>query len=248
MATVVTSFGHKGYKLYGLRFLELFSEHWPSTTDLVVYVEEPTARVPGTTRSLFAVPGCTEFIEKYRGNPLATGRQPTPVWRGKDHEMGYSFRTDAVKFARKVFAVADAARTLRTGILAWVDADAHAFRSVPGDLVEQLLGKDDVAYLGRPGAHSECGFLAFRLPQALPVIEAWLAFYTSGAFLQEREWHDSYLFDRAREATVGPRYRDLAPPGARGHVWFDTPLGQCIDHLKGDRKNTGFSMERRTKL
>jgi hypothetical protein len=250
--TVVTSFSPAGYEQYGCRFLETFDRHAAGEIDLVVYAEAPVPHHPGGSlevRPLFGIDLAADFIDKFKDDKLASGREPTPAWKAKDRADGYSFKTDAVKFCRKVFAIADAADRIRRSragdeMLVWLDADVVTHARVPTKLFADILGNDDVAYLGRDGTHSECGFLAFRLPAALPLILQWQHFYESGTFLRAREWHDSFLFDRAREQVPGLRYHNLTP-GGRGHVWFQSPLAQCFDHCKGpDRKAAGFSKER----
>lgn len=240
---VVSSFSPMGLHAYGHRFIESFNQFWPRGVKLVLYVESKTDGVGrAEVRSLFAIDEATAFISANAEMPMVCGRREMPCWKKSERESGYSFRTDAVKFCRKVFAVADAARVMKSGILAWVDADVLTFSRVPGDFLPNMLGDHDVAFLDRPG-HSECGFIAFRLPEALPLITRWEWFYTSGAFLHHPEFHDSFLFDRAREMTPWLRYRNLAPKGQRGHVWCQSPLAQHMDHCKGERKTLGYSPE-----
>lgn len=243
-ALIVTSFGAAGYERYGRRFCETFAKAWNPVDDLVCYVEEPAEIPRGETRLLSKALGASEFLARHADSPLVQGRAPTPAWRDKEREAGYSYRTDAYKFARKVFAIADAAAEYEGSILAWIDADVVVLRRTPRDLVAEQLENADVAYLGRKGPHSECGFLAFRLPQALPLIRTWQDFYADDTFLAERQWHDSYLFDRARERHPEIKCRDLTP-GMSGHVWPKSPLAPYMDHCKGeDRKRLGYSPER----
>lgn len=251
--TVVTSFSPAGHEQYGRRFLQTFDQHFAGEIDLVVYAEEQFPHHHGGSlevRSLFGIDLAVDFIEQFKDDKLASGREPTPVWKSKDRADGYSFRTDAVKFCRKVFAITDAAdRLLRARsedqLLVWLDADVVTHARVPSRFFIDLLGDHDVAYLGREGTHSECGFLTFRIPAAVPLIERWQRFYADGTFLRAREWHDSYLFDLARAELHRLRYRNLTP-GGRGHVWFQSPLAAHFDHLKGpSRKTLGYSQERR---
>lgn len=248
MITVVTSYGHEGAALYGHRFVAQWWKHWPEKDRLVCYVESEVAEQPGSRiemRNLLGVSACAAFLARHRGSAAAHGRKPQPVWRQKERDAGYSFRTDAYKFCRKVFAVRDAARFIDDGVLAWLDADVVTTTPVPDDFVEDLLGSADVAYLGRGRAHSECGFLAFRLPAARPVIETWAALYATDGVFSLPEWHDSFVFDVARRACPDVECRDLTPGGS-GHVWCRSPLARYLDHLKGDeRKRLGYSPELR---
>lgn len=248
--TVVTSFSPAGYELYGRRFMQAFDRYFSDSVELVVYTEggaryilEPWQR-GWIGRDLWLLPNFRGFHERHAGSALANGREPAPGWKIKDLEDGYSYRFDAVKFCRKVFAIADASSRIRDGLLVWLDADSYAHEPVPEDLFSQLIGDADVAYLGRDGTHSECGFLAFRIPAAVPLIIQWENLYRKDTCFQEREWHDSYLFDRARLMSPQTVCRNLTP-GGRRHVWMASPLAAFMDHLKGDRKQMGFSPERR---
>lgn len=249
--TVVTSFSRQGAHEYGYRFLDTFAKHWPKDVDLVVYREGQETHPRAKMRDLMALPDCLEFITSHKDDPLANGRlrpdEASPAcWRNKDRREGYTFRTDAVKFCRKVFAVADAAERLRSGILVWIDADVVHLDDVPVDFVEGLLAGKDAAYLGRVGCHSECGFLAFRLPDALPLIRRWARFYKTDEVFFLHEWHDSFVWDVARSLTPEVFCHDLTPGGA-GHVFVSdiSPLKPYCDHLKGDRKALGYSPEAR---
>jgi len=238
--TVVTSFGPAGYELYGKRFLDSFERHWPRTVDLVAYVEDGTRHPRAQTRMLWNVEGCTEFISRHYSDPSANGMVPAACWSRNDIGKGRSYRTNAVKFCRKPFAVRDAARRTDAGILVWIDADVVTTAPVPADLVERVLQGRECAYLGRKNTHSECGFLAFRLPHARNLIEDWAGAYQSDEVFRMREQHDSYVFDVCRERGR-VRSQNMTPEG-RGHVWFQSPLGQYMDHLKGEeRKQIGAS-------
>lgn len=246
--TVVTSFGPAGYEQYGRRFIETFDRYAPGEFDLVVYAEAEFPHNPEygrmEVRSLLGIDLAADFIDQFKDDRLASGRQPTPAWKAKDLQAGYSFKTDAVKFCRKVFAIADAARKKTApALLVWLDADVVTLGRLPSSLFADLLGDADVAFLGREGVHTECGFLAFRLPAALDLILRWQQFYADGTFLRARESHDSYLFDLARGEVPNLRYNNLTP-GGRGHVWVNSPLGAVFDHCKGERKVLGYSPER----
>jgi hypothetical protein len=240
---VITSFSRAGHQEYGDRFIRTFQTNWPVAVELIVYRESPfSPSLRAEQRDLFKIEACNRFIAANGSDAEARGLVPTAIWKAKERTDGYSYRFDALKFCRKVFAIADAARQMQTGLLAWIDADAYTHEPVPEDFIEEMLDGQDAAYLGRDRTHTECGFLAFRLPEALPLIEAWEAFYATDSVFDQREWHDSYLFDRARESVPG-NWRNMTPGGSR-HVWFSSPLAPFMDHLKGDRKKLGISPER----
>lgn len=247
MNHVVTSFSFDGLRDYAARFLETYRAHWPYSYRLHCYFaefrpESPFACSYAETTNLDQLSTFMAFRDAY-DSPRARGREPMSIWKNKDREAGYSFRTDAMKFCRKVFSVADVARRIGTGRLVWIDADVVTLIDIPADFIEKMLAGQDAAYLGRAGTHSELGFLALDLPAALPLIERWAWYYASGRVFAEPEWHDSFLFDLARIDVPAVRCRNLTPGGSR-HVWVDSPLTTYMDHLKGDRKRYGYSPER----
>lgn len=249
MVTVVTSFGPSGWDSYARTFLDTFERHWPAEVRLIAYREANEWHRRAGMRNLLDLHDCSEFLRAHADEPMACGRVRTACWRNKEGAAGYSFRTDAVKFCRKVFAVADAAERMGQGILVWIDADVVTTADVPKGFVEGLLGDAHVAYLGRARTHSECGFLAFKLPEALPLIRRWVELYRSDRVFYLHETHDSYVFDHVRERSPEVICKSLSPegPDQPGHIWTVTPgLCDVTDHRKGpDRKALGYSPEAR---
>ena len=246
---LLTSFSAKGYDKYGHRLLSGIRHFMPGTA-LSVYSENVRQMPPlhrfALLYPLDRVPTFARFHARHKDSLLYSGREVGPTWKQADRDKGYCFRYDALKFCRKVFAIADASRLINHGSLTWIDADVYNIASPPVGFFEHLT-EMDVAYLGRTSAHSECGFIHFKLPAAMPLIGAWENFYASDRFINEREYHNSYLFDLARAEVPSVRCESISRPGSRGHVWVDSPLGRYFDHTKGDRKVLGFSPERRAR-
>lgn len=239
--TVVTSFHAKGYEEYGRRFIDSFERCWPGNYDLRIYAEDvavqPSSGRTSVTDLLRSVPALAEFRARHASNPATRG-----MAGGR-----YNYRYDALKFANKSFAIAHAARTCRTRLLVWLDADTVTLKPVPADWIRAVLGADAfVAYLGRLGQHTETGFLAFDLqaPNAAEFFDAFERIYTSDELFQLREWHDCEAFDAVRTtfAALGKiRSRNLSPPDTP-HPFVNSVLGEYLDHLKGpERKRLGYS-------
>lgn len=245
---LMTSMSHDGFRRYGYRLLAGLQHHMPGEV-ITVYSEDDIPQVADAESvqlaSLHFVPAFVDFQHRHPADLMISGRVPNmpSPWKAKDVEDGYSFRFDAMKFCRKVFAIADAARHLGHGSLTWLDADSYPLRDVPADFFDKIA-PGDCLFLGRAGTHSECGFLHFRLPEAMPLIQAWESMYATDRFLKEREWHDSFLFDVVRGEVPSVKCVNIAAENARGHVWFTSALGRYFDHLKGDRKSMGASPER----
>ena len=133
-------------------------------------------------------------------------------------------------------------------VVIWLDGDVVSFADVPETLVDDLVPEDAaVTFLGRGPKHSEIGFLAFRIPLAVPLLQSMWRAYASDIFLDLGEWHSAYVFDHARlfHEKRGMVTHDLTPDG-RQHVWWQSELCRWLDHLKGDdRKERGMSGQRR---
>lgn len=247
--TVCTGFSPAGYIEYGRNFLDTFDQYWPQDVNLVCYVEEIVHSNPTrmNQRHLWSCNGIKNTLDRYKLNKAAQGREPTDKWKEKDRAKSYNWRYDAYKFCRQLFIPEHAASYMPDGgILAWFDGDVVFFDKPADNLVDELLGYDDLIYLGREPKHSELGFWAVRLNQSTRQFLYLLAeCYRVDTVFNMAEWHSAFVFDRVREH-VGKRnlhMRSLTP-GGTGHVWFQSPLGKFCDHLKGSRKARGISPER----
>lgn len=243
--TVCTGFSPAGYEEYGKAFLDSFDRFWPKSVNLVAYTEEPVDMPRGECRSLWSIPGIASFISRHKDNAVYNGRGVNlqAAASEKERRAGYSYRFDAVKFCRMAVIPAHAAQTITAGdILVWLDGDVVTYKDVPEGFIEDLLGDAEVAYLGRDRKHSETGFIAFRIPHAIPLLDQYSDIFLSDRIFVLPEWHSAYVFDYARQQTDIDA-KNLTP-GGKGHVWFQSPLGDRLDHLKGRRKAVGRSRER----
>lgn len=246
--TIVTGWSPKGWTEYARRFYETFEEFWPNQVKLIAYGEErPSRPMPRCEfRSLESIPGCMAFLQRYRGNAQANGREPAASWKARERQAGYSFRFDAWKFCRQGFIPWHAAQTLETPLMAWLDADVVTYKPVPRGTLEQLLPADkDLAYLGRGAKHSEIGFQLYRLTRerervtrTYQMLALFKDLYATEAVFDLKEWHSAYCFDHARVVWMGitgGHAHNLTPQG-RSHVWLQSPLQPWMHHDKGDRK------------
>jgi len=254
VVTIVTGWSPSGWTQYAQRFMQSVRENWQDPeVRWVAYVEENRPELDWVEQiNVTLLLDLMKFLAAYGNDSYATGRMQKPgfAWKAKLANAGYNFRFDAVKFARIPFYVRHQAKRIGHGIVVWMDADCVVFKEVPEGFVPSLLPKKAcVAYLGRVGGyHSECGFTAFKLPEAKRLTEDWAAMYESGLVCTLREWHNSFVFDHCRQILekTGMNCHNMTPKGKR-HCWVNSPLGAYIDHLKGDkRKEKGFSPERHT--
>ncbi len=240
--TVVTAFGAQGWATYGRGFIKSYRRHCPFP--LIIYTEGfEFSADDAWIRPQLEIEGLAPFIARHQANEAFTGRALQECWSPKDRRLGYSFRTDAVKFCRMVFAIWDGARVIQDRPMIWLDGDTVVRQDVPEDFFERFVPEGAaLSYLGRGDRHTETGFLALRLPAAMPIVEQWMRYYRDDTFQILPEWHSAYLFDRARDSLPEIPCHDLTP-GGRGHVIHTSEVGSFFDHLKGERKTLGRSPE-----
>jgi len=241
--TVVTAFSAEGYEQYGRRLIETY-DRFGKALPLHVYSQD--VHLIGGCAQQFpqsVCPGLDLFLAECAQVPEACGRKDQGSWKEKEIKAQYSYRFDAFKFVKMVAVMHAAGHNLGAGYMVWLDGDTVVRKPIPLDLAERSLPKGcDYAYLGREPKHTETGYVVFRLPEALPILDTWVNFYWSWKFLKQTEWHSAYLFDRARGAHPDIKGHNLTP-GARGHAIHQCWVGGIFDHCKGKRKAKGRSPE-----
>lgn len=245
MTIVVTGFSPKGFEQYGRRFSQSFKQYWPKQYKLIAATEQYEDMGVGQQFSLSAIEKFTEFKNRHNNDLKAFGKVRQPCWKNKEADQGYSYRTDAMKFSRVPFIIQYVAESMKNDheFLVWLDGDTYTFRHIPENFIESLMPEwANVVYLGRTDQHSECGFVIFRLPQAMQLINEMAAYYDSDLVFHLDEWHNSYVFDYVRNKLLVPSH---SLTSGRGHVWHTCVLRQYMDHLKGERRKIiGYSRER----
>lgn len=258
--TVVTTFHQPGLELYGQRFLDSFAERVDKRIKLLVYAEDCQPVNPDNNQitvlnAKVALPKLVEFKRRWKDDPRANGIPPDEIKRRRK-DWNKAFKWDAVRFANKVYAVFDACRQSKDWCV-WMDADTFVHSNWSYDQFKNLLPEDAyITYVGRgKGSQTwpECGFYGLNLnhPVCHSFLEDFETMYedaNNGIFKLD-EWHDSYVFGELLK-----KYRELpsydysadmylreAKSGGGGHPLINGPLGQWIDHMKGDRKIQGKS-------
>lgn len=244
--TIVTGFSAKGYAEYGRRFMDTFEKH-NNGHRLHIYTDD-VPLLGGFAADVkqiqqHSIPGLEDFLARHATDKTVCGTADGGAWKPKETKAGYSYRFDAHKFCKMVFTMWAAAHHIGEGYMVWLDGDTVVRQDIPKDLAERALPDGQhIAYLGREPKHTETGFLVFKLPEALPVLDSWARFYSTDSFKQQREWHSAFLFDRAREHHAGVHCHNLTP-GGKGHVIHKCWVGSIFDHQKGARKGMAKSPE-----
>ena len=255
---VVTTFHEAGLKQYGQRMIDTFCKNWPAEITLHVYPEKCNPRVPDHSRitltDLDSVAALTAFKEKWKNVPKANGDVTADPVRGKRKDAGKGFKWDAVRFAHKVYAIFDCARTTDADILFWMDADTVCHSPIPLATIEKFCSPNvDLGFLGREGKYTECGLYSLNLRSAAvqEFLKKFQDFYDNaenGIFTLD-EWHDSFVFDAVRKlSTLKENNWSAGIISGEGHPLINSEWGAYLDHLKGDRKSVGRSKSKDLKV
>lgn len=237
---VVTTMNAVGWEQHGRKMAQSFVRRWPDSASLTIYAEGFEPDIHGVAvRCLPIWQG--DFKARHRENPRLNG-----------HVGGrYDFRFDLVKFSHKAAALTDFGLSVNADTMIWLDADTFTHADVTTDWLSKRFPEPAyIAWLERQGGFPETGFVMFRAAH-----EAHRAFmtdlrdlYVSDAVLKQRELHDAFLIWELGKAMAA---RGEIPPvvNLSGDDWrtshpFIHALGDCLDHMKGARKEEGKSRKR----
>lgn len=238
----VTTMNESGWEQTGRRMAQSFVARWPKEAlPLTIYAEgfdiEPMEGVE--VRRL--PEWMAEFKEKYGPVESANGRV-----NGK-----YDYRFDAVKFAHKVAALTDFGASLTDGIMIWLDADTFTHADVTVDWLKKLLPWPAyIAWLDRLHSHPECGFVMYRAEHLYHrnFMESYRNLYTSGTIFRLRQTNDCAALEHLVNVKVSygkiPVPVSLSGDKSWHHPFVNGPLGERLDHMKGERKSEGRSRQR----
>lgn len=229
---IITSFNEKYWNDIAKDNLISLDSNWPLQHTIYCYHELSyipnnfSNRVFWTDLYLHSQ-NLKDFVAKYKDEPRANGTK--------------GFRTNAVKFVHKTFAIWHCYRQKKTGWLIWLDCDAYVYKPITVEFLKTVCDeKTIISYLGRPGKYSECGFLAFNLDNPLTrgFLEEWENLYLSGDFLKLSENHDSWTFDYIRKKWNRPElFNNLNHKAVTNKNPFSQSLlGPYIAHAKGKGK------------
>ena len=261
--TVVTTFHKPGLDKYGQRFLDSFAQKVDSQIKLLVYAENCKPIVQSNNivvlDAVESLPKLNKFKQRWKDVPKANGIPPADIKARRPRDWHKEFKWHAIRFANKVYAVFDACER-STDWVVWMDADTFVHNEWSYKQFKKLLPDDKwLTYVGRgKGSQTwpECGFYGMNLkhPMCVQFLKEFEKFYedADNGIFELEEWHDSYVFGhilnqlRKIDNNVldysADMYLKEAKTGGGGHPLINTVLGTWIDHMKGDRKNTGKSL------
>lgn len=248
--SAVTTFNLEKHK-YGIEMINSFFANWPDEVKLTAYIENASPIDDALVKNKIVIKEFHENIPEYR------------LFKNKFKEKEKytdDFRFNVFRFAHKVYAISKALKDVKTKYLIWLDSDIKTHKKIPISFLHSLV--DDtryLSYLGRENIsikhlnYSECGFLVFNTEHFIHS-QFWrdmMQMYDGGKLFQEKEWHDSYIFDVVRinlENTANIKNINISNMGlvnikSEDHVFVASVLGQFMDHKKGNRKLNKWSNE-----
>jgi hypothetical protein len=262
--TVVTTFHKQGLDKYGQRFLDSFAENVDPNINLLVYAENCFPAITNRSQIIEIqatreLPKLNKFKQRWKDIPKANGIPPADIKARRPRDWHKEFKWNAIRFANKVYAVFDAFEK-STDWCVWMDADTFVHNKWSYKQFKKLLPDDKwITYVGRgKGSQTwpECGFYGLNKnhPMCIQFIKEFERFYeeAENGIFELEEWHDSFVFGHILNQLTkidnnvldysADMYLKEAKTGGGGHPLINTELGRWIDHMKGDRKNTGKSL------
>ena len=233
----VTTFNNKLYNEYAHRFIQTYN--WPF--NLIVYSEDNVQNLESIqhNNTFTDIPQCKQFVDRNSNREVPALNLDT-------------FKYDAVRFCYKVYVytheIIKQAKQGTDGLIC-IDADSVFYNPIDLNWMKEHIHRDDcmMTYLGRPN-YSECGYLYFNLkhPETINYAQAVQDMYNTDSLYNEKEYHDSWIWDVVRvrfENERGVKNYNIGDEQV-GHVQCRSVLGQVYDHTKGPRrKQTGRSGE-----
>ncbi len=161
----------------------------------------------------------------------------------------YDFQRDGVKFSHKVFAQTHRIKHTTADVLLYLDADTYTHTTPNLKYIDSILPEDHLCtYFGRPRLYDETGFYMHNAKHYKAIVwaDTLEKIYTEGELWTYPLQVDCYTMYAGRQKFKDQKQLDLVEyHGGLGkkHPFVNSPLGEFLDHLKGDRKELGHSRQ-----
>ena len=242
--SVITTFNKDSYDAYSNKMLSSFDKYWPKEINIHAYYEN--MKIPGddlSSRVVFhnfneQVKDWYKFKEKFF---FKESNKP-------DNSVNSFYKYSASKFAHKVYSIKEQLKNNLSDYLIWLDSDIITINNIDIDFLKDLTNEQlYLSYHGREHIkfHSEAGFLIFNTRNKFHE-EFWQRMsdmYDKGELFNEKEWHDSYIFDVVRINLEKKECKNfnISRLGLKQtndilNVFDNSVLGKYMIHFKGNRK------------
>lgn len=253
-----TTFHQAGYDRYARNHIHYFDQALPEGINHYAYAQETKVDLEPKKIKILdfdkEVKGYKEYKEKY------TDRKPV-------NKAYKTFEYEHVRFSHKVYAVLAHYEDRKddSRYIGWIDGDVVPVKAIPLEFFHTLVKEGHfMSLLERGYKYAECGFMIWdtTLPETKEYFKRIRAQYDEGLMFEKYNdlgWHDSIIWDhemrQMRDAGICKAY-DLSIPAKNAKVKIDQTqvrkmhpfvkgiLGEYMDHVKGRRKDVGYSKER----
>lgn len=254
-----TTFHKEGYDRYGRNHVWYFDQCMPEGVNHYAYAQGVDVDLDLKKVKVLnfdeEVTGYEEYKAKYKDL--------------KPEGVSYkSFEYEHVRFCHKVYAVLAHYENRKDDAryIGWIDGDVVPVKPIPLDFFNTLVSEGKfMSLLERGYKYAECGFMIWdtQHPMTEEYFKRIRAAYDEGLMFKKYNdigWHDSIIWDfemrEMREAGMVEAH-DLSQPAQNAaaqidqrevrkmHPFVKGILGEYMDHLKGRRKDQGFSPERK---
>ena len=240
---VVTTYNKKYYDICGKKMIETFIAHWPKDVHLYAYWQQQEPEIFADNVHYIDLYQQTPHLQRFVfDNQLDEAKNG--IVKGK-----YDFQRDGVKFSHKVFAQTHRIKNTTADVLLYLDADTYTHTTPNLEYIDSILPEDHLCtYFGRPRLYDETGFYMHNPKHYKAIVwaDALEKIYTEGELWTYPLQVDCYTMYAGRQKFKDEKQLDLVEHhGALGkkHPFVNSPLGEFLDHLKGDRKELGHSRQ-----
>ena len=239
MFEVVTTFHQEKHGYFADNMLKTFEQYWPKSINIFAYVENKKQTYRYNKNIIIK-----DFDDISSNFKLFEFN-----YKSKEaNTINKSYKFQAIRFAHKIFAILAHLNQCKSEFLIWLDSDVISVNKLSEKFLSQFTGPDIYfSYLGRDyiNFHSEAGFMIFNTKNSFHNIfwDEMREMYINGKLFNEKEWHDSYIFDVVRKKLEIKNMKslDISSFGLKKgsdplEVLDNSELGKYLRHLKGKRK------------
>ena len=239
MFEVVTTFNQDKHGYFSDKMLQTFDLYWKKSINLFAYIQNPKKSYNvGKNIKIIDFENISEKFNFFKFN-----------YNHKELSAKIkSYKFEAIRFAHKIYALKHHIEICKSNYLIWLDSDVISFKNIDEKFLSKLTDENIYfSYLGRKyiNFHSEAGFMIFNTKHKYHN-EFWQLMsemYDDGKLFDEKEWHDSYIFDvvRSKLEKKNMKTLDISTFGLNKgkdplEVLDNSVLGEFMKHLKGNRK------------
>ena len=240
---VITTYNKKYYDICGKKMIETFIKYWPKDVHLYAYYQEQEPEIFADN---------VHYVDLYEQNPqLKRFVFDNQIDEAKNGMIDgkYDFQRDGVKFSHKVFAQTHRIKHTTADVLLYLDADTYTHTTPNLKYIDSILPEDHLCtYFGRPRLYDETGFYMHNAKHYKAIVwaDTLEKIYTEAELGTYPLQVDCYTMYAGRQKFKDQKQLDLVEyHGGLGkkHPFVNSPLGEFLDHLKGDRKELGHSRQ-----